>query len=190
MLVNEERKPLSAIYVPMVVEGKVIGLLDLHSYQKNAYKDEDGNWLSVVANQIGLAIQNVRLFTQTQKRVIELSVLHNIDQTIASNVSSDTTFQNILEQIGSQPFVDAVDLYLYDPIEKELNLTAAYGFRYPMMEKPHFLLGEATTGKIALDRHSVKLTSQSKENPSFTQSTFWKKEEFSCIFGITIVISQ
>jgi PAS domain S-box-containing protein len=60
-LIGTEAEPQSAIYIPMVAEDKVIGLVDLQSYQNNAFSDEEGEWLTVVANMIGLAIQNARL---------------------------------------------------------------------------------------------------------------------------------
>jgi PAS domain S-box-containing protein len=58
---------LSALYVPMIVEGQVIGLLEVQSCRKDAYRQEDTELLSPVANHIGLAIQNARLFDETRR---------------------------------------------------------------------------------------------------------------------------
>jgi GAF domain-containing protein len=57
----EERIRKSVIYIPILAEDQVLGLIELQSSLENAYSAEIGDWLSVVANQIGLAIQNARL---------------------------------------------------------------------------------------------------------------------------------
>ena len=56
------RSPCSALYVPMVVSGQTIGLLEAQSYAEDAFGDADIALLGPVANQIGLAIENARLF--------------------------------------------------------------------------------------------------------------------------------
>ena len=66
---------LSALYVPMIVEGQVIGLLEVQSYQEDAYRQEDVELLTSVANHIGLAIQNARLLETLTKHREELQTL-------------------------------------------------------------------------------------------------------------------
>ncbi|MDH7474919.1 MAG: GAF domain-containing protein, partial [Anaerolineae bacterium] len=63
--IGGEPVPQSALYVPMLVEGQVIGLLELQSYLPDAYRQEDVELLATAANQIGLSIQNARLFRET-----------------------------------------------------------------------------------------------------------------------------
>ena len=52
----------SALYMPMIVDGKVIGLLEVQSYEKGAYDKNTVELLGTAANAIGLAIANSRLF--------------------------------------------------------------------------------------------------------------------------------
>ena len=69
---GDERVAGSAMYVPMVVRGQVMGLLEVQSYRLNAYTSEDAALLGPVANQIGLAIENARLFEEIEKRRLYL----------------------------------------------------------------------------------------------------------------------
>ncbi|MGA9351402.1 MAG: PAS domain S-box protein [Anaerolineae bacterium] len=68
---GDERAVGSAMYVPMVVRGQVMGLLEVQSYQLDAYSAEEAELLGPVANQIGLAIQNARLYEQAQQEIAE-----------------------------------------------------------------------------------------------------------------------
>lgn len=69
---SEERIARSAAYVPMVVQGQVTGLLEVQSYRADAYTEEDIALLIPVANLIGLAIENGRLFAEVQGYTREL----------------------------------------------------------------------------------------------------------------------
>ena len=62
LIVDSKNIPKSALYVPMVVDGRVIGLLEVLSYKRAAYDKEAAELLGTAANAIGLAIANSRLF--------------------------------------------------------------------------------------------------------------------------------
>jgi PAS domain S-box-containing protein len=68
---SDGKEPQSMLYVPMLAEDQVIGLIVLQSYQAEAYSEEDGEWMSVVANQVGLAIQNARLHDEVVRELAE-----------------------------------------------------------------------------------------------------------------------
>ncbi|MBC7251721.1 MAG: GAF domain-containing protein, partial [Anaerolineae bacterium] len=82
--IGNGEEPLSALYVPMLVEGQVIGLMELQSYQPHAYSQEDVDLLTTAANQIGLSIQNARLFRETHRlKEFNESIVQNMAEGIA-----------------------------------------------------------------------------------------------------------
>ncbi len=56
----------------MTLGGETIGMLSAQSYQPNVYNQEDLQILSTLANQAIVAIQNGRLFAETQRLAEEL----------------------------------------------------------------------------------------------------------------------
>lgn len=76
------RVPQSALYMPMVVEGRVIGLLEMQSYRPDAYSEEEIGLLGPVANQIGLAILNARLYEDARRRARQQETLSRIAQAL------------------------------------------------------------------------------------------------------------
>jgi signal transduction histidine kinase/ActR/RegA family two-component response regulator len=56
------QSPISILYVPMMSEEKVIGVIQAQSVREAAYSDEDVPLLSIIANQAAAAIQNARLY--------------------------------------------------------------------------------------------------------------------------------
>lgn len=73
----------SALYVPMIVQGKVAGLLEVQSYRPEAYGPAKVALLRPVANQIGLALENARLFQET-RRLMEFN--ENIVRNLADAI--------------------------------------------------------------------------------------------------------
>jgi GAF domain-containing protein len=61
----------SALCVPIQVGGKVVGVLDVQSPQRNAFDDHDVMVLETLANQIAVAIENARLHGAVQQELAE-----------------------------------------------------------------------------------------------------------------------
>jgi GAF domain-containing protein len=65
----------SEMAIPLRVVGEVIGSLDVQSTETNAFSEEDIRALSILADQIAIAIENARLFGETKKALGESKAL-------------------------------------------------------------------------------------------------------------------
>lgn len=68
---GDDRAPDTALYVPMIFGGSVIGLLEVQSYASNAYSQEQATLLGSIANQVALAIERARLYDQVRRELDE-----------------------------------------------------------------------------------------------------------------------
>jgi len=66
----------SEMALPLNYRGDTIGVLDVQSTQPNAFTESDANTLSILADQIAIAIQNARLFRQMQQAREEAEALY------------------------------------------------------------------------------------------------------------------
>jgi len=66
----------SEMALPLKARQKTIGVLDVQSTQAGAFVEEDISILQTLADQLALAIDNARLFTETQLTVKELDELN------------------------------------------------------------------------------------------------------------------
>jgi len=188
LALNEPTTKLqSAIYIPMLTENQVLGLIELRSYVENAYTRADWEWLNVVAHQIGLAIQNARLFMQTQQRLAELSALHAVDSMVSAHLDQHATMEVLLDQIFSQLHIDAADVLLYDENRKLLTYAVGRGFRQPAVETSTAMLGAELAGIAAQERRTVQILDLTKENVQFLQHYPWTMEEFVSYFGLPLL---
>ena len=65
--------------IPLTARGKVLGILDIQSKEPSVFQQDDVEVLQTLANQIGLAIQNARLITESQ------NALQQLETTTAEN---------------------------------------------------------------------------------------------------------
>ena len=79
---GDDRAVHSALYVPMIVQGQTIGLLEVESRRQDAYDKADVALLGPVANQVGLAIENARLIAdlEAERNALEARVAERTAQ--------------------------------------------------------------------------------------------------------------
>lgn len=65
----------SEIALPLKVGEEIIGALDVQSLEANAFKQEDINILSTLADQVSIAIQNARQYEETRRALVESNAL-------------------------------------------------------------------------------------------------------------------
>jgi GAF domain-containing protein len=65
----------SEISLPLRVAGRVIGALDVQSQETEAFAQEDVKLLTTLADQVAIAIENARLFSEGQEALEESKVM-------------------------------------------------------------------------------------------------------------------
>ncbi len=87
----------SELTVPIKAEGKVLGTLDIQSSQPDAFWPADVLTLQTVADQVGIAVTNARLFEKSRKQNLRLSILNRLSTEMASARERKEVLELILE---------------------------------------------------------------------------------------------
>jgi GAF domain-containing protein len=66
----------SELALPLKIGERVIGALDVQSTLPNAFREEDISVLGTLADQVAIAIENNRLYSETRSALNELQILH------------------------------------------------------------------------------------------------------------------
>jgi GAF domain-containing protein/HAMP domain-containing protein len=67
----------SEMALPLHVRGETIGVIDIQSTKPGVFTENDAKTLSILADQIAIAIDNARLFGQNKQALEELQSLYN-----------------------------------------------------------------------------------------------------------------
>ncbi len=94
--------PRSAVFVPLVVGETVLGVMAIQSRRPSAFSEEDLRRLSIVANQAAAALENARLFEQTQRRAAQLQLLAEVSQQINVLQPLPSLYRQVVELVGEK----------------------------------------------------------------------------------------
>src|SRR5688572_9626272 len=80
----------STIYVPLVAEGRAIGLIQVADFEReNAFTDADVRLLETLAASVTVALENARLHKETEERAAELAVINSVQLALGSQLSME-----------------------------------------------------------------------------------------------------
>jgi len=149
---------LSGIAAPLIAKGKVIGVISLdNASKKAAFTDSDLRLLATFASSAAVAIENARLFSETQQRLHRLSALHSIDAAIGASVDIKVTLNIVLEHVITELNADAAAVLLFNQQNRVLEYAIGSGFRLHVIEGIRLRLGEGLAGQSVLQRRAINI---------------------------------
>jgi GAF domain-containing protein/DNA-binding response OmpR family regulator len=78
---------LSNVVVPIIGSDRVLGILAMENYEReNAYGETELRLLQTVAGSLGVALENARLFDETQRRAREAAALADVGRELSSSL--------------------------------------------------------------------------------------------------------
>jgi putative methionine-R-sulfoxide reductase with GAF domain len=90
----------SEIAVPIVRRGQVLGVLDVQHNVERGLGQEDAELLQTISNQVAVALQNARLFQQTQRQAQREMLLASIAERIYDTPDMDSALKVTVRELG------------------------------------------------------------------------------------------
>lgn len=194
--------PQSILAVPMLLGGRAIGMLSAQSYQPNIYTEDDLQILSTLANQAIVAIQNGRLFNETQRLAQELEqrvidrtaelqreqqnteTLLRILTEVSSSLDLDRALNRTLALLNDAIGAEQGTIMLRGAEDNMLHYRAGYGYLSDKIsgEGRGFKLkiGEGLAGWVVANRESVLIGDLLKD-PRWVTTASSSREHRSAI---------
>src|SRR5690606_21425218 len=120
--------PKSLIAIPILGTNQVLGSLSIQNYEREyAFTENDLQFLSTLSASMGIAIQNAKLFDESQnllketsQRATELSIINSLLTGLDTRFDIQTIYENAGNKIQEIFDAQTVVLVIYD---KNTNLT-------------------------------------------------------------------
>ena len=117
----------SLIWVPLKARGAVIGILNVSSPLSNPFTEREIELLKGVGNVIGIAIENARLFEETERRGREQAALYAVTAAVGSSFDVDQTLVKVLDTVLETTGIDGGYIYLFDGQPRQAVMKAHRG---------------------------------------------------------------
>lgn len=143
-LVPETKAELA---VPLRVGNRIVGVLDVQSDRRDAFDKEDVTVLQILGNQIGIAIENARLFQETRHRYDAMIALHATSLDMITQLDTAKLLEALLRRGAQLLNAQAGALFLYDA-KQELIYNVANHNTWRDWTDVTLRLGEGVTGQV------------------------------------------
>ena len=192
----------SMVAVPMMVGNKARGMLSTQSYQPGIYTAEDVQILGTLANQAIVAIQNGRLFAETQSlaSTLELRVVERTAQLqreqqntetllrilteVSSSLDLDRALNRTLSLLNDAIGAEQGTILLVHAEDNLLHYRAGYGYlsdrNAPGGRGFTLKIGEGLAGWVVQRREAV-LVNDLHQDPRWVRSTVAGQDHRSAI---------
>jgi GAF domain-containing protein len=113
--------------IPISIGDKVLGVLDVQHNVTDGLKQEDVDSLQSIANQVAVALQNIRQYENTQKIAADMETVANVG--IATSTITDTghLLQEVVDLSKRSFNLYHVHIYLLNEAGDTLELAAGAG---------------------------------------------------------------
>ncbi len=161
-LTPRDNETQSSMHVPILGSDRVLGLIVMRNFDReNAYGEADAKLLMTVGASMGVALENARLFDETQRlfkeseqRATELAIINSVQEGLAAQLD----FQAIIDLVGDKIreifSADDMSIALYDSASNQVVMPyyREHGERFPV---PSFPLGVGLTGHVIATRQPL-----------------------------------
>ncbi len=159
----------SEMAVPLKIDERVIGVLNVEDIGVDAFDAEDVKSLSAVAAQAAVAIERARLYEKTQREIVErkqaekalqqrtceLALVNRAGQTLSSTLDLDEILITVLEEVRHLLGVVASSVWLVDPETEGLVCRQATGPSSETVRGWRLAPGEGLAGQAACTGQTI-----------------------------------
>jgi len=153
---------LTWLGIPLVSKGHVVGVIALEKEEANFYSDENIKALVTFAGQAAVALENARLFEESNQRAAELAersqrlaLLNRFSAELSGSLDLDYILTLTLSELTQAVTCDSVSAVLFDintrPILEAELPSILERYPVPLPESPMFERMHETTGIFLSD---------------------------------------
>jgi GAF domain-containing protein/anti-sigma regulatory factor (Ser/Thr protein kinase) len=183
----------SLLGAPLLVEGRVIGVVHVGSLVQRKFTIDDSELLQLAADRLALAIDHARLY-ETERRAREhaeraaeqLRRLESITEAALAHLSLDELLEVLLVRLRDMTGGDTVAVMMLDEDSKELATRAALGLDEWLASNPRMHLGEGFSGQIASTAQPAALEDAQAAPPG---TTAFQASGIRGLLGAPLVVS-
>jgi signal transduction histidine kinase/GTP-sensing pleiotropic transcriptional regulator CodY len=110
----------SLLVSPVQTAGKQVGTISVESEKPYAFSEHETELLKSLGIQAAIAIENTRLFENTQQSLKEVNALYKISWGLASSLDADQLIQDVVTLLQQNFGYYHVQIFLLDPANNEL----------------------------------------------------------------------
>jgi signal transduction histidine kinase len=175
----------AVLFVPLNGTEQLIGWIALSSKSSGAaYRQNDLGFLTTLANQTAIALENAQLLEATERRALQLASLNQVSRSINQTLDLDTVLQLIMEKSLELLDAEAGSILLADADGSYLTFEVVLGPVGNQLRGAHQTIGSGIGGTVAQERKAL-IVNDAQMDPrwdvSFDRTTDFVTRNLICV---------
>ena len=142
----------SFMAVPVVVGNQATGVVVRSDYDhEDAFSEADVRLMQTLASSLGVALENARLYQETQRRANEMAALAKVGREISTTLDLPTVLHSISTYARDLLAADTSAVFMLQPDRTSLLPIAAVGDSAPAVMQLKLEVGQGIVGCIVRD---------------------------------------
>src|SRR5450755_196232 len=147
----------SELAVPLILQGKCIGVLDIQSRHVDYFTPEQQSILTLLAGRLATAIENARLYQKERQQAETLLLLNEVGRETSSILDVEELLRRAAEQIKRVIDYQILSLMLYDEKQKVFRHRIDVKHGQHVQGKLRVAVSEGIVGAAAVLRSPVRV---------------------------------
>ncbi len=154
----------SSIAVPIMSQETCFGVIILHSTDRtHAFNEDDQRLLSFIADEVAIAIENNRLYRETEAALTEHQALYQIGLLLTNTDDVSKVLNLVVESALKITGSPAGSLSLYNSSNEEFYLASSIGFSPAFSDLPRWRLRQGGLTSRILNSQEPFVISEIKD---------------------------
>ena len=175
------------VSVPIMAKKEVVGVINVQHKRPKRYQPDEIALLSTIANQVGGAIENARLYDQMQRKALQVETLSQVSETVASNRLIKDVLQLLVTMTAQMMNSKICSIMLLDDASGELRIAATQSLSEQYRRKPNLKIGQGISGRAVKDRRPIIVLDVSTER-DYMYPDMAKKEGLCSLLSIPMMV--
>ena len=156
-----ECRSMLAVPIILFTREQLVGVISLQSNQLRHFRADEISFAEMVAGELAFAIENARLYQQTDERlkqkVIELTTLQEVSNMIAATLDHEQVLDVIMEQATKLIGADMAAIYERKEQSDFLTIIANKGLSEDYVKQMRVRIGSGPVGRAAEFKRPVNV---------------------------------
>ena len=189
LLSNES---MSAITIPMILNGKTIGVMHMENKQEDQYNLEDLKIATVFANEAGKVISNIWLINQLNSKTDQLYSLINLSRNLVAKLDRNSILVNLAQETRALLKCHSCALFLIAPDKNILDLHTMVNATGILNDSSQIDLNDSAIGgalrrKKQIEIHNILYTEENEFNSIILRDSLYSMLVTPIIFQNQVV---
>ncbi len=175
------------VSVPIMAKKQVIGVINVQHKRARRYQGDELALLSTIANQVGGAIENARLYEEMTRKALQLETLSQVSETVASTRLIQDVLQLIVTMTAQMMNSKICSIMLLDrPDGGELRIAVTQSLSEDYRRKPSVKVGQSISGRAVQERRPIVVRDVTQEQ-DFMYPEIARKEGLCSLLSVPML---